>query len=63
VGIFSFQTIVVIPIQTISFYNLPKRLSSKELIVVIPIQTTGFYNVVLLSPPTSRKRSAKHRKL
>ena len=43
------QTVVfvVIPIQTISFYNLMSRVDLFTLKVVIPIQTISFYN----SPP------------
>ena len=36
---------VVIPIQTIGFYNSTEHKSVSKSVVVIPIQTIGFYNV------------------
>ena len=35
---------VVIPIQTIGFYNMVLRAMATKFLVVIPIQTIGFYN-------------------
>ena len=39
-----YDTGVVIPIQTISFYNIPVNLTEPTHDVVIPIQTISFYN-------------------
>ena len=39
---------VVIPIQTIGFYNFGAKAINKKREVVIPIQTIGFYNMSLV---------------